>query len=391
MIENIKITPKRSIGPNEPCFIIAEIGQNHNGSIETAKKLILEAKLAGADCVKFQKSNLEAKFTSESLNQIYESPHSFGITYGEHKKHLEFSIKQHQELLKYANELGIIYSASAMDEVSYFVLRDQLKLPFIKIGSGDANNYLMLEKIARDQSPPLIISTGMQTSVGIQKIASIFTEQTNRVAFLHCVSAYPTPAEECRLRFIEKLQNQFPGFIIGYSGHEATPIVVTLGAVALGAKIIERHITLDKSQKGNDHKCSLTPTELRQLCHLIRRLEKMKLKEFTTNTICETISNLLENEGISHSEDLSNLRAALAPVDDTRRLFDCELPCFNKLGKTLVYNRNLIKGNIVQKQDMSIKVSPVHGMEPENSDSIIGRTISKNVSYEDPIKTTDFV
>lgn len=123
-------------------------------------------------------------------------------------------------------------------------------MPFIKIGSGDNNNWIMLEKIANDSNMPIVISSGMQNIEGLQKLHDIFKDRRN-LGILHCVSSYPTESHDVNLRFIEDFQTLFPNNVIGYSGHESTPIVITLGAVVLGAKIIERHFTLDKNLKGS--------------------------------------------------------------------------------------------------------------------------------------------
>lgn len=326
------------------CFIIAEIGQNHNGCLKTAKRLITEAASAGVDCVKFQKSNLAAKFTTAALNRPYDSENSFGATYGDHKRHLEFSIPQFQELKRYAEELGVIFSASAMDEPSYWDLVS-LGLQFIKIGSGDNSNYLMLEKIAASEGPPLIISTGMQTTEGIARIMKIMAGK--EVALLHCISSYPTPASEVRLRYLETLKGSF-NCPVGYSGHEEGT-TISLAAVALGARIIERHFTLDKSAKGSDHCCSLTPTEMGALVGEIRLLE-----------------------------------SALGEVGP-RRVFDCEKACFFKLGKSLVFARDLPAGHRLVKDDFRIKVSEPSGLLPEQLDALLGKVLVCGVLADEPI------
>ena len=158
MERNFELVNGRWIGDGHPCFIIAEIGQNHQGDVNVAKQLIKTAKDCGADCVKFQKSHLTTKFTKSVLERTYDSPHAFGNTYGDHKRFLEFSADQYQDLKQYAASLNILFSASAMDESSLDFLV-QLGVPFIKIGSGDANNFLLLEKVAKTRLP-VIYSTG---------------------------------------------------------------------------------------------------------------------------------------------------------------------------------------------------------------------------------------
>lgn len=158
-MSEIKITETKRIGSNHPVFIIAEIGQNHQGNIETAKKLIVAAKKFGADCVKFQKTCLHEKFNKTALMKPYNSFNSWGKTYGEHKRFLEFTETQFVDLKQFCDEIGIIFAATPMDLVSLNVLHE-MNLPFIKIGSGDANNLLLLEAAA-EKHIPLIISTGL--------------------------------------------------------------------------------------------------------------------------------------------------------------------------------------------------------------------------------------
>ncbi|XP_013176097.1 PREDICTED: sialic acid synthase-like [Papilio xuthus] len=259
------------IGGNNSCFIIAEIGQNHQGDIEIAKKLIKAAKEAGADCVKFQKSSLKDKFTKQRLEQPYNNINSWGSTYGEHKRYLEFSEDEYRVLLKYAQDLDIMFTASAMDMESFDFLLN-LKVPFIKIGSGDSNNLLYI-KYAATKKIPLIVSTGMIDKATVTSIYDIISTQHKHFCLLHCVSAYPTPYEDCNLRVLQDYRNCYD-VPVGYSGHELG-IKVVIAAVALGAKVIEKHITLDRSMKGTDHQCSLVPSELQQLVLAVRSLEVM--------------------------------------------------------------------------------------------------------------------
>lgn len=232
---SFEVANKKIIG-GEKIFIIAEVGQNHQGDIELAKRMIASAKENGADCVKFQKSCLREKFTWSALNRPYKNPHSWGRTYGEHKQHLEFTIEQYRQLQTYANELDILFTASAMDIISLRQLND-LNVPFIKIGSGDANNMPLLVEAAQ-MSVPLIISTGMQTEEIIQKIVKIMREYGKKnFCLMHCVSSYPTQPEDAYLRLLELYGEWFPDVCLGYSGHEQG-ILISGGAILLGAKVI---------------------------------------------------------------------------------------------------------------------------------------------------------
>lgn len=220
----------------ERIFVIAEIGQNHQGDMDVAKKMITTAKSIGADCVKFQKSCLNEKFTATALNRSYDSENSWGRTYGEHKKYLEFTIEQYNILQEFASKLDIIFTASAMDIQSLEDLKN-LNVPVIKIGSGDANNIPMLTKAA--QFPmPLLISTGMQSEKMVERIVEImqFSGKEN-YCLLHCVSSYPTEPNDVCLGMLEYYRKKFPGLCVGYSGHEQG-IAISIAAVLLGAKVV---------------------------------------------------------------------------------------------------------------------------------------------------------
>ncbi|XP_050524582.1 sialic acid synthase [Daktulosphaira vitifoliae] len=270
--DNIELNLGRRLDFKSPCYIIAEIGQNHQGDIMMAKKLIKLAKKCGADCVKFQKTCINEKFTALALYQPYVSKNSFGATYGEHKQFLEFSDEQFRELKKYAvKKVGIHFTSSAMDLASLDFLLS-LKVPFIKIGSGESGNVQLLEKAAK-ANIPLVISTGMQTLDDIHITYQVVNRYHNKFALLHCVSAYPTPPEEANINMIKTLRKCFPNIFIGYSGHEIGSCITT-ASVALGAKIIERHITLDRNMKGSDHICSLDPSQFSKLVRDIRYIEE---------------------------------------------------------------------------------------------------------------------
>lgn len=216
-------------------FIIAEIGQNHQGNIEIAKKMITEAKRIGVDCVKFQKSCLTEKFTKAALERAYKSPNSWGDTYGKHKEHLEFSIEQYQELNAFAEKVGILFTASAMDIQSLNDLYG-MNVPFIKIGSGDANNIELLTKSAQNYTP-LIISTGMQDEQMVHRIVNIMKiNNKSNYCLLHCVSSYPTEPSNANLKMLKRFRELFPDVCLGYSGHEHG-IAISIAAVLLGAKV----------------------------------------------------------------------------------------------------------------------------------------------------------
>ncbi|EDV49366.1 sialic acid synthase [Drosophila erecta] len=356
-------------------YIIAEIGQNHQGCVETAKKMIWEAKKAGCHCVKFQKSDLPAKFTRSALNREYITDHAWGKTYGEHKEYLEFSKDQYLQLQAYCEELSVDFTASAMDERSLEFLAD-LNVPFIKIGSGDANNFPLLKKAA-SWDFPLVISTGMQTMQTVERIVQTMRESGKQdYALMHCVSSYPTAPEDCSLQFISVFKRHFPNVVIGYSGHELG-VVVSQAAVLLGARIVERHFTLDKSQKGSDHRCSLEPHELNALTVAIANF-KLSALSLSPKEIFQELNGGRE------------LEAALQDVE-YKTILPCELPCRSKLGKSIVAARSLKKGNRLQLSDMAIKVSEPSGLTAEAYLDIVGKELADNIGEDEPIRGSNII
>ncbi|XP_076258459.1 N-acetylneuraminic acid synthase isoform X3 [Rhynchophorus ferrugineus] len=333
-------------------FFIAEIGQNHQGDIQIAKQLMNVAKDAGADCVKFQKSCLTEKFTSSVLKTPYSGKNSWGKTYGEHKSFLEFTANEFIELQKYAEELDIYFTASAMDPQSLKFL-ELIKVPFIKIGSGDANNLLLIEQAAKTNIP-LVISTGMVGFKTVQSIYDLVSCYHKNFVLLHCTSAYPTLDEDVHLRVLKLYMKEFPDIPIGYSGHELG-IHITTCAVALGAKVIERHITLDKTMKGTDHKCSLEPHELKQLISQIRSVE-------------------------------------LALGKAIKKRHPSEIPCYRKLYKTMVYSNNFQANHKLDStNDIKVKVCDPKGLDPLFINKVLGKTLKCNVNLDDPVLLEHFL
>uniref|UniRef100_A0A672LMX9 Sialic acid synthase-like n=1 Tax=Sinocyclocheilus grahami TaxID=75366 RepID=A0A672LMX9_SINGR len=207
MSAEFELCPGRKIGGSNPCFIIAEIGQNHQGDIEIAKKMIRMAKDCGADCAKFQKSEIEHRFTKHALERPYTSPHAWGPTYGAHKHHLEFSHQQYRELQQYANDIGIFFTASGMDEMAIEFL-NEINVPFFKVASADTNNIPYLEKTAK-KGRPMVISSGMQSMETMHCVYQTVKKHNPNFTFLQCTSAYPLPIEHVNLSLIPVRQTTF--------------------------------------------------------------------------------------------------------------------------------------------------------------------------------------
>lgn len=290
----------RLIGSGYPCYVIAEIGINHNGSLEIAKKLIDVAVAAGCDAVKFQKRTVRVVYTPEELvklrkvdvsiiNNAMERLEIEGVRYpvfpgenlrrlekdrlnttnGDLKYALEFELKEYDMIDRYCEEKGISWFASAWDGLSAHFING-FNVPCHKIASACLTHADLLRRV-RYNKKPVILSTGGSTMEQIEKAVDILGRQD--LIILHCVANYPCKDEEINLRMIETLRNKFEGIPVGYSGHEKD-ILPSLAAVAMGACVVERHITLDKNMPGSDHKASLEPQEFKCLVAEIRLMEE---------------------------------------------------------------------------------------------------------------------
>jgi N-acetylneuraminate synthase len=249
-------------------FIIAEIGINHNGSLEIAKNLIDGAHAAGCDMVKFQKRTLELVYTKEDLDRLRESP--WGTTNRQQKEGLEFSSGEYAEIDRHCKELGIEWTASAWDVPSQLFLR-QYNLNYNKVASAMLTNRELMETIA-SEGRHTFISTGMSSVNQIGKAVKIFKDAGCPFELMHCNSTYPMEVKDANLRTIATLRSTF-NCNIGYSGHE-TGLIVSCTAAALGATSIERHITLDRSMYGSDQSASVELTGLTKLVKYIRAVEE---------------------------------------------------------------------------------------------------------------------
>ena len=253
------------IGPGHPCFIVAEIGINHNGSVAIAKKLIDIAVEAGCDAVKFQKRTIDIVYSNEELDRPRESP--FGDTNRELKENLEFGLNEYREIDRYCKDKGIIWFASCWDEVSVDFI-EQFEPPLYKIASASLTDDNLLRH-HRKYDRPILASTGMSTMEEIHHAVEILGETD--LILMHCTSTYPAKPSELNLRMIKTLQREFT-CPIGYSGHEVG-LQTTLAAVTLGSCVIERHITLDRAMWGSDQAASVEPQGIRRLVRDIRTIE----------------------------------------------------------------------------------------------------------------------
>jgi N-acetylneuraminate synthase len=254
------------VGPGKPCYVIAEIGINHNGDIDIAKKLIAVAVGAGCDAVKFQKRTIDVVYTAEELAKPRESP--FGETNGDLKRGLEFEFEEYQEIDRYCHELKIDWFTSCWDEASVDVIA-KFNVPCFKIASASLTDDNLLRH-TRAVGKPILLSTGMSTIKEIDHAVEVLGKKD--LILLHACSTYPAFYEELNIRAIDTLRDRY-NLPVGYSGHE-TGLPSSVAAAARGACIVERHITLDRSMWGSDHAASLEPNGITRLVRDIRLIEK---------------------------------------------------------------------------------------------------------------------
>lgn len=256
----------KKIGAQEKTFIIAEIGINHNGDIELAKRLIKAAKDSNCDAVKFQKRTIDVVYTSDELAKPRENP--FGATNGDLKRALEFDKKRYAEIDAFCKQLDMIWFASPWDEASVDFL-ESFNVPCHKIAAASLTDAGLLKKI-KSTNKPALLSVGMSSEDEIDRAVKILGRE-NLILF-YCVSLYPAPASKINLRAMRTLMKKYNDVLIGYSGHEEDT-VVSAAAVALGACAVERHFTLNRDMWGSDHKASIEPPAMKAMTENIRLIE----------------------------------------------------------------------------------------------------------------------
>lgn len=343
-ISSIELRSGVQIGEGHPCFVVAEIGNNHQGEFDVAVRMIDEAKAAGADAVKFQKRCTEALLTREGRAKPYTGRNSFGPTYGEHRDALELSIEQIAKLKEHSERVGLVFFASAWDEPSLEQVVD-LDVELLKIASCELVNLPLVHKYAAPRVP-IILSTGMSTLEDIDAAVEAVRSYHDDLVLLHCNSTYPCPEEHIGLPVMEALRERY-GLPVGYSGHERG-IAPSIGAAALGACVVERHFTLDKTMKGTDHQASLEPAELTAMVQMIREVEK---------------SLLVKGKNVFPEEQAAS----------------------KKLRKCIVFSRDLPAGHVITEADLTTRC-PRAGVSPVHWEEVLGATLNKSVNHEEPLQ-----
>ena len=280
------------IGKEYPCYIIAEIGVNHNGNLSLAKKLIDASIESGVNAVKFQKRDLKSLYRKESLENPNSESQGFEILLAELQE-VELTKNGYMEIIDYCKKKKITFLCTPWDMPSVDFL-EELDIVAYKISSGDMTNFPLIKYVSKTRKP-MIISTGMSKIEEIEKMVSFVKEQNIPFVILHANSTYPSPIESLDLNLIPEFRKKFD-LLVGFSGHEIG-IIGSITAANMGAVIIERHITLDKTMKGLDHSSSLEPNEFKEMVSLIRLSEKAKGKPIKKMTRAE----VLQREVVSKS------------------------------------------------------------------------------------------
>lgn len=331
-------------------FCIAEIGHNHQGDLETAKEMIKVAKECGASAIKFQKRDNKSLFTSEMYNKSYDNENSYGKTYGEHREFLEFNRSQYIELMHFAKKHNIIMFSTAFDKQSVDFLED-IGNPIYKVASADLDNIPLLEYIL-STGKPIIVSTGGAVLEQVKEAYDVIKNAHYPPVLMQCTCMYPLEYEKANLSVLKEYKELFPQAILGYSGHDSGILLPSI-AYMLGARVFEKHFTLNRALKGTDHKFSLEPQGLKKLVRDLKRI-KMSLG------------------------------------DGHKCMYEEEKTPRSKMAKSLYSNGNLAKGTVLTESLISVKSPAADGISPARLNQIIGRKLKCEVKDEQILKNELF-
>ncbi|MFE2349406.1 N-acetylneuraminate synthase family protein [Kitasatospora cineracea] len=331
-----------TITDDSDAYVIAEIGHNHGGSLDKAEELFRRAAEAGATAAKLQKRDNRSLFTKHMYDQPYTGSNSYGPTYGLHREALEFGEAEYRHLAGIAREVGIDFFSTAFDHASVDFLVD-LDMPAIKLASADITNTPLLAYAAKT-GRPLIMSTGGASMDDVQRACDTVLPINPNVALLQCTAIYPATPQDLNLSVIETFRTVYPELAVGYSGHDEGPELSWL-AYGLGARVIEKHFTLDRASRGTDHRFSLDPQQLKELTAGLRR----------TRTA------------------MGSRRKAVSALESAAVL---------KMGKKLVAARDLHPGDVVRPEDIAVK-SPGDGLKPYQLDDVVGSVVLQELRLDD--------
>jgi N-acetylneuraminate synthase/sialic acid synthase len=337
------------INDDSDAYVIAEIGHNHQGSLKTARELFQAAAECGVSAVKLQKRDNRGLYTREMFDKPYDNENSFGATYGEHREALEFGKTEYEELQSEAAGRAVAFFSTAFDFRSADFLAE-LGTPAYKIASGDLKNTPLLRHVAR-LGKPMIVSTGGGNMDDVQRAYDAVMPINPRLCLLQCTCGYPAEFAELDLRVIATYRERFPEVVIGYSGHD-NGIAMPVAAYMLGARVIEKHFTLNRAMRGTDHRFSLEPVGMKKMIR-----------------------------------DLQRTRMALG--DGRKKVYASEAGPALKMGKKLVAARDLSAGHTLTTADVAIK-SPGDGLEPYRLEEVLGRRLTRDLRAEEPLALEAF-
>lgn len=351
----IQITENKEVYNFCKPYIIAELGSNHNGDMKLAKQLIIEAKEAGADCVKFQSWSKDSIFASKKYEDNYFIADDYrdrtDYTLAEIVDAYSISEEELLEMKKFSDDIGIDCTSTPFSKNEADFLVDKLETPFIKVASMDLNNYPFLEYLAK-KNKPIVISTGLSELYEIDKAVKTIENAGNKnIVILHCVSTYPPVDTDVNLNNIKTLMATYPDYPIGFSDH-TLGTAIPLASVALGACLIEKHFTLDKNMEGWDHKVSATKDEMAEIVENAKKV----------------------------SDAMGSFRITATESDDKKREFR----------RSIVLAREMKKGEVIKSEDVDYK-RPGGGFDPEMTSIIVGRTVNKDLKFDHILTTEDII
>ena len=333
---------------NQSFYLIAEIGHNHQGDMKKAIELFKAAKDSGAHAVKLQKRDNKKLYTKNFYNKVYDHRNSDGETYGKHRDALEFGEIEYKELKDLAKELKIDFFATPFDVWSLEFL-EKIEMQSYKIASADLTNLPLHTEIAK-LNKKIFLSTGGGNIEQVRRAKDNINKYHNDLSILHCTAAYPAPIEDMNLNVVKTYKDEFKDNTIGLSDHEngidAAPI-----AYLLGARVFEKHFTLNRANKGTDHSFSLEPEGMKKLARNLSRIPLL---------LGSSEKKLLQNE--------------IAPL--------------SKMLKSIVASKNLYKDKIIELSDLDFK-SPGGGLTPDMIDKVLGKKLKKNLEQEELILEKD--
>ncbi len=362
----IKITEKRYIGDQHPCYIIMDVAANHNGDLETAKKLIEVSAKMGADVIKFQTYTAEMLYSEKTPLFSHTTISPFDLI-----KQVQHPREWLPVLKEVADNHSIDFSSSPFDFEAVDLL-EQINVPFYKIASAEIVDLELIAYIAK-KGKPIIISTGMSYMEDIEDAVNTVLENNNdKIILLHCNTLYPTPLEAVNLKAIKTLEETFK-YPIGFSDH-TIGINISLAAVAMGARVIERHITLNKDQEGPDHKFALEPDDLKTLVENIRRIENAKWQGEDMKSFIEGIKNI-----------------GTAMGDGVKKPHALELEeNFEKGRRSIIAAIDISEGTKITREMLIVK-RPGYGIKPKFIKSVIGKRPKFDIEKEQWITWDDLI